>query len=362
MGRGDDVLKRVAVVGPLPPRPGGVSVQTQSLAAAWQGEGLDVQVVNTDLPALRRLPVVGRLLLVAAQPLALAWRLSRWAGGCQIVHVQASSYWGFMPAAVAALLKPRRGWRLVVTYHGHQAEQFLRRAGGLVRWALGRADAVIALSGWAAGHFRRAGIATEEVPILVPVERFPFQPRGALRPVVVWARHFTPAYQPALAVQAVARVRERVPALRLHLLGRGPLQGEVAALAERLGVPAEFVGSVPFEEMARQYQKADLFLNTSDFDNFPATLIEASACGLPVVTTAAGGIPYMVQDGLDALVAPVGDVGALAEAMERVLSDGDLAARLSAAGRRNAERCAWPAVRERLWAVYRRALGEGQVG
>lgn len=354
------VLKRMAVVGPLPPRPGGVSVQTQSLAAAWQGEGVDVVVVNTDLPALRRLGPLGRALFPFVQPLALAWHLWRRTRGCQIVHVQAASHWGFMPAVVAALCKPFLGWGLVVTYHGHQAERFLGRLGWLARWALARADATITLSGWAGERFRAAGIPNEEVPILVPVERFPFRRRERLRPVCIWARHLMPAYNPEMLVRAAAEVRKARPDLEVLVVGEGPLRGEVARLAEALGVPMTFLGTVPFEEMPRQYQQADIFVNTSNFDNFPATLIEASACGLPVVTTDAGGIPYMVEDGVNALVVPMGDWEAMARAILRLLGDPELAARLSENGRRNAERCGWPAVREQLWRVYRRVLeGKG---
>jgi len=355
-------VRRLAVVGPLPPRPGGVSVQTQTLAAAWRREGLEVVQVNTDLPALRGVPVVGHALLPLVQPWALAWNLWRRTRGCQVVHVQASSYWGFMSVVVVAFLKPFLGWRLVVTYHGHQAERFLRRYGGLVRRILARAEATIALSGWAGEKFAAVGIRTEEVPIVVPVERFSYRQREALRPIVLWARHLMPAYNPQMVIRAMAEARRQRPDLRLRLIGMGPLLDDVARLAEELGVPVEFLGTVPFEEMPRQYQQADLFVNTSNFDNFPATLIEASACGLPVVTTAAAGIPYMVQDEVDALLVPVDDWKAMAEAVVRLLEDPALAARLSENGRRNAERCGWPAVRGQLMAVYQMALDAGAAG
>ena len=351
------MLWRLAVVGPLPPRPGGVSVQTQSLAAAWRSEGLEVVLVNTDLPALRRVPALGRTLLPVAQPLALAWRLWRRTRHCPIVHVQAASSWGFMSVVVAAMLKPLLGWRLVVTYHGHQAEAFLQRWGSLVRRVLGRADTTITLSPWAGARFAAAGIPTVEVPILVPVDRFPYRKRERLRPIALWVRQLTPPYNPEMALRAVAEARKERPDLHLRLIGAGPLRGALARLAAELGVSAEFLGAVPFEEMPRQYQQADLFLNSSNFDNFPATVIEASACGLPVVTTAAGGVPFMVQDGVDALLVPVGDWKAMAEAILRLLREPELAARLSENGRRNAERCAWPAIRGRLWAVYQEALG-----
>ena len=72
------------------------------------------------------------------------------------------------------------------------------------------------------------------------------------------------------------------------------------------------------------YDRADIYLNSSRVDNQPVSIIEAFACGLPVVSTAVGGIPYMTRDGEDAMLAPDNDHAQLAAHMITLLQDGAL--------------------------------------
>ena len=100
-------------------------------------------------------------------------------------------------------------------------------------------------------------------------------------------------------------------------------------------------------------------------DNAPVALIEACAMGLPVVSTAVGGIPDVLQDGDTGLLVPDDDVEAMARAIVRLVSDSRLTGRLSANGRRMAGRSSWERVQpqwERLFAELSRPPVPGQRG
>jgi phenylacetate-CoA ligase len=140
------------------------------------------------------------------------------------------------------------------------------------------------------------------------------------------------------------------------MIGDGQRQAEVQGLAAELAAPVEFAGRVSFEALKAAYTAADVFVSSSSVDNQPNTLLEASAQGLPIVATAVGGVPEMVHDGVDALLAPPDDPTALAAAIVRVLREPGLAEGLSAAARANAQRFTWPAIRPQLAAVYGRAM------
>jgi glycosyltransferase involved in cell wall biosynthesis len=101
---------------------------------------------------------------------------------------------------------------------------------------------------------------------------------------------------------------------------------------------------------------AQVVLNASRVDNLPNALLEALASGVPVVSTSAGGIPWLVQDGLTARLVPVDDVDALAAAVIEVLEGPELASRLSGNGLREARRYTWDEVRPVLMAAYRECL------
>lgn len=340
----------VAVVGPFPPRPGGVSVQCATLAAQLAAAGLSVTRINTDLPAWRH--GWRRRLFPLAQVLALAWRIRRSRQRWQVMHVHAASWWGFMPAVVA-LPAVGRGSRRVLSYHGGEAPAFLARWGWLARPVLRRYDAVLALTSTQARLFAAHGIPTRIVPNIVPVERFPFRRRSRLRPRLVWVRQFEPVYRPLDALEVLAQVQTHHPEATLTMVGDGSLLPALRrAVADRNLHGVTLPGRLPPEALPAVYDEADLFLNTSSVDNLPLSLIEAAACGLPIVSTAAGAIPDLIADGENGLLAPVGDVAALAAAILRLLADPTLAASLSAAGRPTAERFTWSAIAPALFAAY----------
>ncbi|KFB72715.1 MAG: GDP-mannose-dependent alpha-(1-2)-phosphatidylinositol mannosyltransferase [Candidatus Accumulibacter phosphatis] len=90
----------------------------------------------------------------------------------------------------------------------------------------------------------------------------------------------------------------------------------------------------------------------------PISILEAFASGVPVVSTCAGGIPDMIEQGVSGLLVPIGDHEAMARELLRVLQDASLAAGLRQAGLRQAERFAWTRVRAQWLDTYRRVAGE----
>jgi glycosyltransferase involved in cell wall biosynthesis len=134
------------------------------------------------------------------------------------------------------------------------------------------------------------------------------------------------------------------------------LLGETRSLAAAMGLngAVRFAGFLDAEGKRREFAGHDVFLNTNRVDNAPVSVLEAAACGLPVVSTAVGGIPYLLRNEEEALLVPEGDAAAMAGAVRRLLDRPDLAGRLSAAGRQVAERSAWERVRPAWEDVLRR--------
>jgi colanic acid/amylovoran biosynthesis glycosyltransferase len=132
--------------------------------------------------------------------------------------------------------------------------------------------------------------------------------------------------------------------LRLELVGDGPLRRELAETAARVGAPVEFRGALPQEEVLELYRRAAVFClpcvvaSTGDRDGLPTSVLEAMALGVPVVTTAVGGLGELVVDGRTGLVVPERDPEALADALQQLLSDTALANRLAAEARQLVER------------------------
>ena len=343
---------RVAILGPFPPRPGGVSVQCAILSDALESSGAQVTRINTDIPWLRIRRDMRRWMFPTAQVAHLIRNLRTTRDEWDILHVHGASWWGFMPAVVG-LTARRWGKRLVITYHGGQAAAFMARYGGLARATLMRYHALLTLTATQAAIFKQYGLSPTVVPNVVPIERFHFLPRGPIEPRILWLRHFEPRYRPEDALAVFSRIHERHASATLTFVGGGSLQERLKEQVRQMNVPGvRFAGPQPFATLPAIYDAADVFLNTSAIDNLPLTLIEASASGLPIVSTDAGAIPDLIRDGENGLLAPVGDVEALTSHILTLLNSADLARRLSLAARSNAMRFEWRQVAPLLAQAY----------
>jgi glycosyltransferase involved in cell wall biosynthesis len=159
---------------------------------------------------------------------------------------------------------------------------------------------------------------------------------------------------PSKGVDVVIEAVSRLPDARLVVAGDGPARPALEALARRRGAGVEFSGHVARERLPEIFARARcLVLAARAGEGFPNVLLEAMASGVPVIATPVAGVSDLVRDGANGLLVPPGDVGALRGAMERLLGDEALRARLSAAGRETAAGYAWDRVVPRLEAALR---------
>jgi glycosyltransferase involved in cell wall biosynthesis len=117
------------------------------------------------------------------------------------------------------------------------------------------------------------------------------------------------------------------------------LRGELENKCIELGLAGavQFVGAQVQDEVLRWWRCASIAVLSSDTEGMPVSLMEAAACGVPAVAPAVGGIPELIEDGVSGLLAPPNDPLGLATAMERLLAQPGLAARLGSAARQRAE-------------------------
>lgn len=351
-----DSLK-VVFVGPSTRMIGGQAAQLQTLLELWTADGgLRPSFVPVDPvfpPALawaERVPAL-RTVLRAPIYIRALWRGLRHA---DVAHVFAASYWSFLLAPVPACVLARlRGCRVVLNYHSGEAPDHLRRS-WLARAVLRRCDIVAVPSQFLEQVFAEWRIAAAVVPNVVDLDQFRFRTRDPLRPSLLCTRGFGPCYRQDLVVRAFSAVRRVFPSATLCLVGTGSEEVRVRALATELGLKdIEFAGPVTRDGIAPFYDQADIFINASDLDNAPLSILEAFASGMPVVSTSAGGIPFLVQQDVSGLLSPPGDAAALAENVIRLLQTPGQARRLAAAAHLQCDRYSWPQARSAWLQLYR---------
>jgi phosphatidylinositol alpha-1,6-mannosyltransferase len=169
-------------------------------------------------------------------------------------------------------------------------------------------------------------------------------PDGNARWLLTVAR-LTPHKGVDTVLRALPAILERAPDVRYAVAGSGPVRERLEELARKAGVMERvaFLGAVDERDLPALYNLASVYVGASrraeriGVEGFGISLIEASACGLPVVAGNSGGIPDAVRDGETGFLVPPEDAAALAEAVSRLLADAALAQRIGAAGRRAVE-------------------------
>lgn len=285
-----------------------------------------------------------------------------------VVHLHTSwhaSFWRKMAFAWLAWLK---GARVLLHVHPTYFVDFVEGGGalrrGLVRATLRRCEGVIALCEEVAERLRpyapRARVYV--LPNPVDLDEFPpppDRPRDAEH--VLYLGWFVPGKGAFDLLEALARLRGRRPGLRATFGGaRDPEQD--AALRRRVRELAldDVVGVegwIGREEVIRRLGACTLLALPTYSEGIPMVLLEAMACGAPVVTCPVGGIPEVARDGRNALFVRPGDLDGLAAALERLLDDGALREAMSRANLEDIRRYDVRTLLPRLLEIYREMAG-----
>jgi L-malate glycosyltransferase len=346
---------------------GGQAVQANYLLEHLRREaGFDVSFVphNPRLPGPFRL--LQRLKYVRTIVTSLAYyaKLLRSIPKHDIIHVFSASYLSFLLAPAPAIFLARLfGKKVILNYHSGEAEDHLRRWPGTSVPIIRLADELIVPSQYLVDVFRKFGLEAHAVSNIIDQDRFRFRERRPLQPIFLSNRNLYPLYNVACILKAFARIQQRFPDATLTIAGDGRQRPHLEALARRLKLRnTEFHGVVSPERMSELYDAAHIFLNSSNIDNMPVSILDSFACGLPVVSTNAGGIRCIIRHGRTGLLVPKNDHEAMASWAIRLLETPELAESVARNAYAESPDYTWPAVRATWISVYQRLVGMTVVG
>lgn len=256
------------------------------------------------------------------------------------------AHWATYPSTVAWALSRATGIPYGFTAHAHDIfvdDQLLKEK-------IETASVPITISRYNIGWLSEqvTPLARERLHIVhcgVDLKTTPVHRDGREARLLVAVGRLDPIKGFDVLVESLGLLHARGVDFRCRIIGEGPQRGELEAAIARLGLAGkvELAGVMPQESVQAALRAATVFVLPSvvaadgNRDGIPVALMEAMAIGTPVVSTRVSGIPELIEDGSEGLLADPYDVPALAAALERLLEDDELRAHLAEAGRRKIE-------------------------
>lgn len=267
------------------------------------------------------------------------------------VIIDTYSTLNFWYAWIVALIC--RAYRIqYFTYlHGGKLPQRLesspRMAAAIFKYSRGN----IAPSAYLQAAFESKGYRTAVIPNFIDLENYPFILRAQPQPRLLWVRSFDKVYNPAMAIRVFAGLQQLYPEAQLCMVGpaKDTSLAECQSLVRELGLLRQvtFTGRLSKSAWIALAANYDIFINSSNIDNTPISLIEAMALGLPIASTDVGGVPYLLDHGKDGLLSPPNDAAAMLENVMLLIREQQLSQNISRNARQKAEQLDWKIVKQK---------------
>ena len=250
-----------------------------------------------------------------------------------LVFIDTYSTSNFYYTLVSAILCQIFKLPYVPILHGGGLPDRLKKSPGLSKTVFKKATANVSPSHYLVEAFSKQGYNVEYIPNYIETEKYPSVVRNKLKPCLLYVRSFHKIYNPEMAVKVLKELSEKYPEIELCMVGpnKDGSKEKVEQLADSLNVGHKLTitGKLSKEEWIKLSEKYDIFINTTNFDNLPVSIIEAMCLGFPIVSTNAGGLPYLIEHNVDGMLVDIDDNHAMAACIRQLLDDENFAGKMS---------------------------------
>lgn len=330
---------KILIICNFKPGTGGISGQVEILQKKLCEEGCVVDVFNTKGSVFHRF--------------ALLRKLRKIGEAYDVFHIHCCSSWGFLPAVIGVRAGNKLKKWVVLTYHGGGGDIFFDQHPRLVHRYLTRTNANIVLSGFLANVFDKHQLPFTVIPNIIEIDDSRFKDRPAIQPHFICIRAHEELYNIPCILRAFQQVQRQIIEASLMLVGGGSLHEELRRQVEQMDIPnVVFTGRVNNSEIIQYLDQADIMLSAPKQDNMPVSLIEAMNAGLFVISSRVGGVPYMIEDGVNGLLFESDNDKELAEKMIWAVEHQDKVLNMVEEAKQSVQQYRWVNVKDKLFAVY----------
>jgi glycosyltransferase involved in cell wall biosynthesis len=291
----------------------------------------------------------------------MVWTIIYRQKGFQVAQVDVFSGPAFLWAEVACWALQLVNKPYILGLRGGNLPVFAAQWPGRVKRLLSSGARVIAPSRFLYKEMQPYCQSLEFLPNPIYLSAYNYQARNHVRPLLVWLRAFHHIYNPQMAPLVVAELRKNFSGITLTMIGPDKGDGtlrETQNLIEKLRLQGniEIIPGVTKRQVPQMLGQGDIFINTTNVDNTPVSVMEAMACGLCIVSTDVGGIPYLLENELDALLVPPNNPEAMSIAVRRIIDEPMLAEHLSRNARKKAEQFDWSVILPQWEKLFREII------
>lgn len=208
--------------------------------------------------------------------------------------------------------------------HGGNLPERLSKSKRISEKLFQQAKINIAPSAYLKNDFKNAGFLNViHIPNFLEIESYPFLERRNISYKLLWVRSFDEIYNPKLALKIVEILLKKGKDVSLCMVGPEK-DGSLAAckkIVQAKNLPVTFTGILKKEEWISLSRNFDIFINTTNFDNMPVSVMEAMALGIPVISTNVGGLPFLIEHRKTGILLPPNDEQAFVKAIGSLIQD-----------------------------------------
>ena len=187
------------------------------------------------------------------------------------------------------------------------------------------------------------------IPNTIEIKKYEFLLRKKVKANLLWVRSFSKIYNPLLAIEIVEKLLDENIEVKLCMIGPekdGSLK-ECQEIVAQKKLPVTFTGMLAKDEWIEKSKKYDLFINTTNFDNTPVSVMEAMALGLPVISTNVGGIPYLIKHQKTGVLVSPNQAQSFVKEIIELLNHPEKATAIAENARKQVENFDWEIVKEK---------------
>jgi len=283
----------------------------------------------------------GRLL----DMLAAIWK---YRSRVSVVLIDTYSSKAFYYAMLCGMACQMLGVPYIPILRGGDLPARIRRNRGMARRLFGGAAVNVSPSTYLKTEFEKEGFAVRAISNFIPIAKYPYRNRTVVEPRLLYVRAYQMLYNPVLAIRVLKEVSAKYPESTLCMVGPdkdGSMavvrsESEALALSDRVLIN----GRLAKDEWIKLSEAYDIFINTTNYDNMPVSVMEAMALGMVVVSTNVGGVPALIDHEVNGILVDPNDAAAFVSWICRLIEEPAMAARMSAAARKKALSFDWSVV------------------